>query len=64
MEDKIEHVVEQVENLIDNYHVDYNVKYLDDLPSKSIKAKFEVLQMKLQKTSDIYSEVLQQMAKQ
>ncbi len=64
MEDKIEHVVEQVENLIDNYYVDYNIKYPDDLSSKSIKAKFEVSQIKLQKTSDIYNEVLQQMAKQ
>lgn len=64
MEDKVEHVAEHVEDLMDNYHPDYNIKFPDDFPSKSLKVKFEASQLELQKTGDIYSEVLHKMAKQ
>ncbi len=43
LEDKVEHIVGQVEDLMDNYHPDYDIKYPEDLPSKSMKAEFEVL---------------------
>ncbi len=49
---------------MDDYHLDYDVKYPDEFPSKSLKAEFEVLRMELQKTGDIYSEVLCKMAQQ
>ncbi len=58
LEDKVEHVVERMEDLMDNYHPDHDVKYPDDLPSKSMMAEFEVSQLELQKTGNIYSEVL------
>ncbi len=41
MEDKVEHITERVEDLMDDYHPDHDVKYLDDLPSKSMMAEFE-----------------------
>ncbi len=55
---KTEHVAEHVEDLMDDYHPDHDIKYPDDLPSKSMMAKFEASWMELQKTEDIYSEVL------
>ncbi len=58
LEDKVEHVAGQVEDLMDNYHPDYDVKYPDNLPSKSMMAEFEALRMELRKTGNIYSEVL------
>ncbi len=64
LEEKVDTVVEQVEDLMDDYHPDNDVKYLDDLPSKSLRAKFEVSQLELRKTRDIYSEVLRQVAKE
>lgn len=41
LEDKVKHVVEQIEDLMDNYHSDNDIKYPDDLLSKSMKAEFE-----------------------
>ncbi|PBL01874.1 hypothetical protein ARMGADRAFT_1023266 [Armillaria gallica] len=64
LEDKVEHVVEHVEDLMNDYHPDHNVKYPDDLPSKSMMAEFEVSQLELEKTRGIYSEVLCKMATQ
>ncbi len=64
LEDKVEHVLEHMEDLMDDYHPDYNIKYPDDLPSKSMMAKFKVSQLELRKTGDIYSEVLHKMATQ
>ncbi len=64
LEDKVEHIVEHVEDLMDDYHPDHDVKYPDDLPSKSMMAEFEASQLELRKTRDIYSEVLCQMATQ
>ncbi len=64
LEDKVEHIVERVEDLMDDYHPDHDVKYPDDLPSKSMMAEFEASQLELRKTRDIYSEVLRQMATQ
>ena len=64
LEDKVEHVVERVEDLMDDYHPDHNVKYPNDLPSKSMMAEFEASRLELRKTGDIYSEVLHQMAMQ
>ncbi len=60
LEDKVEHM----EDLMDDYHPDHDVKYPDDLPSKSMMAEFEASQLELRKTGDIYSEVLRQMATQ
>ncbi len=55
--------MEWVEDLLDDYHPDSEVKYLDNLPSKSLMAKFKASQMELHQTGDIYSEVLHQVAK-
>ncbi len=58
LEDKVEHIAECMEDLVDNYHPDHDIKYPDDLPSKSMMAEFEASCMELQKTDDIYGEVL------
>ncbi len=49
---------------MDDYHPDHDVKYPDDLPSKSMMAEFKASRLELRKTGDIYSEVLRQMAMQ
>ncbi len=54
----VECVAERVEDLMDDYHPDHDVKYPDDLPSKSMMAEFVASQLELRKTGDIYSEVL------
>ncbi len=64
LEEKVDKVAERVEDLMDDYHPDYDVQYPGDLPSKSLKAKFEVSRLELHKTGDIYSEALHQMARQ
>lgn len=64
LENKVEHVAECVEYLMDDYHPDYNIKYPDDFPSKSLKAEFEASQLEHRKTRDIYSEALHKMAGQ
>ncbi len=64
MEDKVEHIAEHMEDLMDDYHPDRDVKYSDDLPSKSMMAEFEASQMELRKTSDLYSKVSCKMATQ
>ncbi len=64
LEDKVEHIAEHVEDLMDDYHPDRDVKYPDDLPSKSMMAEFEASRMELRKTGDLYSEVLRKMATQ
>ncbi len=51
-------MAEHVEDLMDDYHPDHDVKYPEDLPSKSMMAEFKVSQMELRKTRDIYNEVL------
>ncbi len=64
LEDKVKHVAARVEDLMDDYHPDHDVKYPNDLPSKSMMAEFEASRLELRKTRDIYSEVLRQMATQ
>ncbi len=64
LEEKVDKVAERVEDLMDDYHPDYDIKYPGDLPSKSLKAKFEASQLELCKMGDIYSEALCQMARQ
>ncbi len=64
LEEKVDTVAERVEDLMDDYHPDYDVKYPGDLPSKSLKAKFEASRLELRKTGNIYSEALRQMARQ
>ncbi len=50
---------------MDDYHPDRDIKYLDDLPSKSMMAEFEASRMELRKTAgNLYSEVLRKMATQ
>ncbi len=34
---------EHMEDLVDDYHPDHDIKYPDDLPSKSMMAEFEAL---------------------
>ncbi len=58
LESKVNNIAECVEDLMDNYHPNYNIKYPDNLPSKSMKAEFEASWLELQKTRDIYSEAL------
>ncbi len=64
LEDKVEHIAECMEDLMDDYHPDHDVKYPDDLPSKSMMAEFETSWLELQKTRDIYNKVLCKMATQ
>ncbi|SJL06756.1 uncharacterized protein ARMOST_10098 [Armillaria ostoyae] len=63
LDDKVEAVMAWVEDLVDDYHIDNNIQYPEDFIPKSIKAKFEVLRIELQKTSNIYCEVLCEVAK-
>ncbi len=58
LKDKVEHVAEHMEDLMNDYHSDHDIKYPEDLSSKSMMAEFEASQLELQKTRDIYSEVL------
>ncbi len=53
-----------MDDLVDDYNPDHDIKYPDDLPSKSMMAEFEALRMELRKTSNLYSEVLCKMAMQ
>ncbi len=41
LEDKVEHVAEHVEDLMDDYDPDRDVKYPEDLPSKLMMAEFK-----------------------
>ncbi len=36
VEDKVGNLAERVEDLVDDYDPDHNIKYPDDLPSKSM----------------------------
>ncbi len=47
LETKVDTFMEWVEDLMDDYHVNYDLKYLDDFTSKSTKAKFEASWIKL-----------------
>ncbi len=64
LESKVDNLVERVDDLVDDCDPDRDIKYLDDLPSKSMMAEFEALRMELRKTGDLYSEVLHKMAMQ
>ncbi|SJK99875.1 uncharacterized protein ARMOST_03186 [Armillaria ostoyae] len=63
LEDKVDAIAGRVEDLVDDYDVDNKVKYPEDFVPKSVKAEFEASRMELQKTSDIYCEVLREVAK-
>ncbi len=41
LESKVDNLAECVEDLVDNYDPDRDIKYPDDLPSKSMMAEFE-----------------------
>ncbi len=41
LEDKVDNLVEHVDDLVDDYDPDCDIKYPDDLPSKSMMAEFE-----------------------
>ncbi len=41
LEDKVEHVAGCIEDLMDDYHPNYDIKYPDNPPSKSMIAEFE-----------------------
>ncbi len=64
LEAKVDNIAEHVEDLVDDYDPERDIKYPDDLPNKSMMAEYEASQMELHKTGDIYSEVLQKMAMQ
>ncbi|KAK0456927.1 hypothetical protein EV421DRAFT_1923189 [Armillaria borealis] len=63
LEDKVDAIVGRVEDLVDDYDVDNEVKYPKDFIPKSVKAEFEASRMELRKTGDIYCEVLREVAK-
>ncbi|KAK0432108.1 hypothetical protein EV421DRAFT_1924530 [Armillaria borealis] len=63
LEDKVDAIVGHVEDLVDDYDVDNEVKYPEDFIPKSIKAEFEVSRLELRKAGDIYCEVLREVAK-
>ncbi len=64
LESKVDNLAERIEDLVDDYNPDRDIKYPDDLPSKSMMAEFEASRMELRKTGDLYSEVLCKMAMQ
>ncbi len=39
LEDKVDNLAEHVEDLVDDYDLDHNIKYPDNLPSKSMMAE-------------------------
>ncbi len=41
LESKVDNLAECVEDLVDDYNPDRNIKYPNDLPSKSMMAEFE-----------------------
>ncbi|PBK71030.1 hypothetical protein ARMSODRAFT_1017799 [Armillaria solidipes] len=63
LENKVEAIMDWVEDLVNNYHVDNDVQYPEDFIPKSVKAEFEASRMELCKTGDIYCEVLHEVAK-
>ncbi|PBK60781.1 hypothetical protein ARMSODRAFT_982022 [Armillaria solidipes] len=63
LEDKVDAVAGRVEDLVDDYDVDNEVKYPEDFIPKSVKAEFEASRLELRKTGDIYCEVLREVAK-
>ncbi|PBK75374.1 hypothetical protein ARMSODRAFT_970046 [Armillaria solidipes] len=58
LENKVEAIADQVEDLVDDYHVDNNVQYPEDFIPKFIKTKFKASRLELWKTRNIYCEVL------
>ncbi|KAK0421775.1 hypothetical protein EV421DRAFT_1746169 [Armillaria borealis] len=64
LENKVEAIADQVEDLVDDYDVNNEVKYPKDFIPKSVKAEFEASRMELQKMGDIYCEILREVAKQ
>ncbi len=44
---RLEDKVKRVEDLMDDYHPDHDIKYPDDLPSKSMMAEFKVSRLEL-----------------
>ncbi|SJL06761.1 uncharacterized protein ARMOST_10103 [Armillaria ostoyae] len=63
LEDKVDAIAGRMEDLVDDYDVDNEVKYPEDFIPKSVKAKFEASRLELRKAEDIYSEVLREVAK-
>lgn len=47
LENKVDNLVERVEDWVDDYNLDCDIKYPDNLPSKSMMAEFEASQMEL-----------------
>ncbi len=41
LETKVNNIAECMEDLVDDYHPDCDIKYPDDLPSKSMMAEFK-----------------------
>ncbi|KAK0446610.1 hypothetical protein EV421DRAFT_1733892, partial [Armillaria borealis] len=64
LENKVEAIADRVEDLINDYDVNNEVKYPKDFIPKSVKAEFEASRMELRKMGDIYCEVLREVAKQ
>ncbi|PBK65752.1 hypothetical protein ARMSODRAFT_1022181, partial [Armillaria solidipes] len=54
LEDKVDAVAGRVEDLVDDYNADNEVKYPEDFIPKSVKAEFEASRLELRKTGDIY----------
>ncbi|KAK0429525.1 hypothetical protein EV421DRAFT_1914619 [Armillaria borealis] len=63
LEDKMDAIAVHVKDLVDDYNVNNEVKYPEDFILKSVKAEFEASRMELQKASNIYCEVLREVAK-
>ncbi len=47
LENKVDNLVECVEDWVDDYNLDHDIKYPDNLPSKSMMVEFEASQMEL-----------------
>ncbi|KAK0449942.1 hypothetical protein EV421DRAFT_1899430 [Armillaria borealis] len=63
LEDKVDAITGHVEDLVNDYNVNNEVKYPEDFIPKSVKAEFEASRLELQKARDIYCKVLCEVAK-
>ncbi|PBK71419.1 hypothetical protein ARMSODRAFT_973840 [Armillaria solidipes] len=63
LEDKVDAITGDMEDLVDDYNVNNEVKYPEDFIPKSIQVEFEASRLELWKAEDIYCEVLCEVAK-
>ncbi|SJL12783.1 uncharacterized protein ARMOST_16214 [Armillaria ostoyae] len=63
LEDKVDVIAGHVEDLVNNYDVNNEVKYSEDFIPKSVQVEFKALRLELRKVRNIYCEILHEVAK-